>query len=93
MGKKTFKDNPALNFISEPVELSDDIPEVKAKAEAIQKDKIPEGYKVNPLYIEKRTRRVQLALQPSVYDKLKAKAEAKHLSVTEYITRLIESEG
>lgn len=45
---------------------------------------VPEGYKLNPKYIEKRTKRIQLVVQPSLYDKLKAAADAAGLSLNEY---------
>ena len=31
-----------------------------------------EGYKLNPLYIENRSKRLQLLVQPSLYNKVKA---------------------
>lgn len=45
---------------------------------------VPDGYKLNPKYIEKRTKRIQLVVQPSLYDKLKAAADAAGLSLNEY---------
>lgn len=78
--KKSFKAdfNPAMQFISTPTE------EIKAKEEA------PEGYKVNPLYIEKRSKRLQLLLQPSLYDKLKSKADSEGCSVNDKLHKILE---
>lgn len=50
----------------------------------------PEGYKVNPLYIEKRSKRLQLLVQPSLYDKIKAKADVEGCSVNDFIHRVLE---
>lgn len=50
----------------------------------------PEGYRVNPAFIEKKTRRLQLLMRPSLYDRLKAKAEAEGLSVNEVTDILLE---
>lgn len=45
----------------------------------------PEGYKLAPQYIEKRTRRVQLLIQPSLYEAVKAKASSLGISTNEAI--------
>ena len=82
MAAKSFKTqlNPAMKFITQqPEELT----QPKA-AEA------PEGYKVNPLYIETKSRRLQLLVQPSLHDKIKARAIASGRSVNEYIHSLLE---
>lgn len=76
--KKSFKDNPALQFISTP------------DPEQLTIDKAPEGYKTNPLYIETKSRRLQLILQPSLYERVKAKAEASGLSVNEYAHQILD---
>ena len=49
-----------------------------------------EGYKLNPLYIEKRSKRLQLLVQPSLYNKVKAQAETEGCSVNDYIHRVLE---
>lgn len=49
----------------------------------------PKGYKVNPLYVEKKTARVQIVLKPSTVGELKEHCKAKGLSVNEYIEGLI----
>lgn len=82
MAKKSFKDSisPAMQFISQPLEES-------PKAETP-----PEGYKVNPLYIEKKSRRLQLLIQPSLYDKVKARADREGRSLNELIHSILEEE-
>ena len=80
MAKKDFKqNNPALAFISTPEE------ETQPTELTTDTNKLdpPEGYRVNPLYIEKKTRRVNLILQPSVADGLKEVAKAKGISANE----------
>lgn len=42
---------------------------------------------------EKRTRRVQLVLTQSVYDKANARRHTLDVSLNEYITRLIEGDS
>lgn len=78
--KKTFKAdfNPAMQFISTPTETE------------TKREEAPEGYKVNPLYIEKRSKRLQLLIQPSLCDKVKAQADAEGCSVNDFIHRVLE---
>lgn len=100
MGKKTFKDNPAMQFITPPEEEADaqeetpeELQEEKPKAKrpkAAQKP--PAGYKLDPNMVETKTKRVQLVLQPSLYERAKEKAWREHLSVNEYIHQLIEKD-
>ena len=51
----------------------------------------PEGYKLAPQYIEKRTRRVQLLIQPSLYEAVKAKASSLGISTNEAIGEAIRA--
>lgn len=86
--KKSFKAdlNPAMQFISTPAEET-----TTGAGEGVTSTKdAPEGYKVNPLYIEKRSKRLQLLVQPSLYDKVKAQAETEGCSVNDYIHRVLE---
>jgi hypothetical protein len=82
MAKKSFKDNlnPAMQFISTPVEEKPKI------------DAPPEGYKLNPLYLEKKSKRLQLLIQPSLYNKIKARADREGKSVNELIHSILEDE-
>lgn len=85
MAKKSFNiENPAEQFISKPIAHTEQ--PVEASEEA------PKGYKLNPKYIEKKDRRLQLLLQPSVYDAIKAKAESNGQSVNNFIHELLEKE-
>ena len=83
MAKKDFKkENPANMFISGSEE--------EHGAMTVHKNmEAPEGYKVNPLYIEKKTRRVQLILQPSLVDKMKELAFKKKISMNEAVSQAI----
>lgn len=86
--KKSFKAdlNPAMQFISTPAEET-----TTGAGEGVASTKdAPEGYRVNPLYIEKRSKRLQLLVQPSLYNKVKAQAETEGCSVNDYIHRVLE---
>ena len=97
MVKKNFKrNNPAEAFITMPeTEPEKTEPE---KTEPIREEtpskptrarKAPEGYKLNPEYIEVKSKRVQLLLQPSVVEALKALAKEKGLSMNETVNEAI----
>ena len=71
----------------------------EAKKKAAEAPKIipskrnaPEGMKLNPLYIEKRTQRAQFVMQPSVYAKAKELAKARGISFNDFVHGLIEDE-
>jgi len=91
MPKKSFKDNPALQFIStvEP----ETMPEKRELSIAQPKpaEKPPEGYKRNPLFVETKSRRLQLVLQPSLYERVKTGAVAAGLSVNEYVHQILDN--
>lgn len=50
----------------------------------------PKGFKANPLYVETKSRRMQLLVQPSLYEALKARATAEGLSVNELVHSILE---
>lgn len=76
--KKSFKTqlNPAMQFIS---------------AETVKTTDAPEGFKANPLFVETRSRRLQLLVQPSLYERIKAKATAQGMSVNELVHTILEA--
>ena len=84
MAKKSFKNNisnPALQFITqeEPENKQENNKSYTPRADA----ETPAGYKKDPSYIETRSKRVQLLLQPSVVDEVKSKAQANNISMNE----------
>lgn len=92
--KKSFTASPAMNFISpESIEKVDGKQTAKkktpSKATTPKSNKAPEGYKVNPEYIETKSKRVQLLVQPSVYEEVKAKAKAEGISTNEAINEAL----
>lgn len=93
--------NPAMAFISEESIVAVEgketgtAPTVKAPTG----EKPPKGFKVNPLYVETKSKRLQLVVQPSLYERIKAASDAAGLSVNEFCHRVLdkategESEG
>ena len=92
MAKKSFKDNPALQFISgaEEAERQEQQTHPEAPLKAPTDAKAPAGYKLNPLFVETKSRRLQLVLQPSVLERVKAKAAESGLSVNEYCHQILD---
>ena len=79
--KKSFIDsieNPAEVFISAPT------------AAKLQGEQPPQGFKPNPEYIETRSKRVQLLMQPSLYKQLKARAKREKRSLNDLIHSILE---
>jgi len=91
--KKSFKrKEPTLAFISEPKTETEKKPPKKATVSPTGKNKeAPEGYKLNPEYIETKSRRVQALIQPSVYEATKAKAKALGISTNEAINEALRA--
>lgn len=85
--KKTFKkDNPALSFMT-PVEEEEATVDV---VKPVKRSEAPEGYKVKPEFIETKSKRVQLLLQPSTVEAIKSLASKKGLSMNEAINEAIQ---
>ena len=90
MAKKTFIqdiENPAELFISSKAKAPAPAP---AQAEQAPEGKAPEGYHTNPLYIENKSKRLQLLTKPSTAEKLKAKAQREGRSVNDIVNTILE---
>ena len=87
MQKKTFKNelNPALQFISDSSKEKNQAQE----SQNISTD-IPVPMKRNPLYIETKSKRMQILIQPSLHSKLKAIADQKGTSLNNLIHMILE---
>jgi predicted HicB family RNase H-like nuclease len=85
MSKKTFKDefNPALQFISTQTDE-----EIQEQESQIISAAVP--MKRNPLYIETKSKRIQLLIQPSLHGKLKDMALEKETSLNDLIHTILE---
>ena len=103
MAKKSFKDNPALQFISsaperEGEEVTVQVTELEQQPQKLTvtpkrvapTGKAPEGYKLNPMYVETKSKRLQLVIQPSLLARVKKQAGKQGLSVNEYIHRTLD---
>lgn len=86
MAKKSFMDSPALRFIT----ANEEEKTVKEEKVAPKKEELPKGYKISPVYIETKSRRLQLLLKPSIFKKLKQTADKKHTSVNDLVNSILE---
>lgn len=86
--KKDFKkSNPALDLLQDH---SGDNTKTENKQKA--PDTPPEGYKINPdLYVEKKTKRVNLLMQPSLVERSKRAAEVEGVSMNEITARALKA--
>jgi len=63
----------------------------KVIGQQVRNAPVPDGYKTNPLFIEKKSRRLQLLLQPSLYEQIRAMASSQGVSVNELIHSILET--
>lgn len=91
--KKDFmKNNPAAPFIS----AADEQPTVEVTGEMLEDMKgemqaPPKGYKVNHQYVEVKSKRIVLLVQPSVAARIKEAAKEDGVSLNELMNALIKS--
>ena len=88
MSKKSFKDNinPALQFIDKETPKEDN----KPLLDNDNKNNTPKGYKPNPAYIETKSQRVQLLVQPSIVEAIKQLAKDNNSSMNAVINEAIK---
>lgn len=89
MKKKTFKEdlqNPAMSFISqESVE--------RAEGRSPEANQAPETKQPEPGYLkaERKSKRVQLLITPSLYEAIKQKAKTAGTSTNNYINYILKA--
>ena len=100
MSKKSFTDaNPAMAFIStakEQEEFALTQPtkeELEAKLDPEPLKKVSKGVpmKKNPEYLETKSKRVQMLMQPSLYNSIKEEAEKEGISVNEMMHTILKN--
>lgn len=95
MAKKSFMDsmNPAMQFISKPEQVEDKPAETPAP-DTPMPGAVPEpppGYKVDPRYIETKSRRLQLLIQPSLHKRIQKLAKKQKRSTNDMISVLLDA--
>jgi len=86
--KKSFKNDlsPAMQFISHTEEENADV----NNEDFANEDSAPAGFKKNPLYVETKSKRLQLLMQPSLHEKLKKRAALENKSINDLIHSIIQ---
>lgn len=93
---KSFKQDLAENIGNHTAETAADY-YISAQQETLPEAlgqpplKAPKGYRVDPRFIELKSKRVQLMCQPSVIAKLQAKAKKERLSFNEYVNKIFRA--
>ncbi len=100
MSRKSFTDaNPAMAFISTAKEQEDFAltqptkEELEAKLDPKPLNKVSNGVpmKKNPEYLETKSKRVQMLMQPSLYNSIKERAEKEGVSVNEMMHEILKT--
>ena len=100
MSRKSFTDaNPAMAFISTAKDQEDFAltqptkEELEAKLNPEPLNKVSNGVpmKKNPEYLETKSKRVQMLMQPSLYNSIKEKAEQSGISVNEMMHEILKT--
>lgn len=88
MAKKSFKDAPAAAamFISQQAE-----PVAPAAPAAASTATPPQGYKVNHAFVETKSKRVQLLMQPTLHARIKEAAAAHGMSFNDFVHKILEN--
>ncbi len=85
--KKSFRDS-AMRYITPAAEES--VPESQPVVATVPVNAVLSvPMKPNPAYIETKSRRVQLLLQPTLHEKLKGMAKAKQKSLNELVHSIL----
>lgn len=96
-GKKSFTGDydPTMQFITPPQDNEEPDPQAQQKKPRAKKtptQKAPSKWSRDPsIEREKRTKRVQIVLPPSLYDAVKDLADGKGESLNEIIIRALEA--
>ena len=100
MSRKSFTDaNPAMAFISTAKEQEDFAltqptkEELEAKLNQDTVNNVSNGVpmKKNPEYLETKSKRVQMLMQPSLYNSIKEEAEKEGISVNEMMHTILKN--
>ncbi|MCL1603900.1 hypothetical protein M3084_08570 [Succinatimonas hippei] len=88
--------------VSEPKEAKEEAKEKEEKTEQEKKEadvigrpvinivRLPKGMRVNSKYVETKSKRIQLTMQPSLYARVKKASEKAKISVNDYIHQVLD---
>lgn len=96
MAKEKDFISPAAQFFDKAEETTE--PAAETAAETAEPDGTdtapavlvpPEGYRVDPRFIEKKSQRVQLVMQPSLYKRAQRAAKKQKISFNEMVHQIL----
>jgi len=89
--RKSFieQDNPAMRFISQPA--AEEEQEQGQEEDLPRASEVPKGFKPDRRFIETKSRRLQLLVQPSLHEALKARAKEEGRSVNELVHSILSA--
>ena len=97
MSKKSFKDNPALQFMSrteevinEPKEGSSQNRDMEVR-EIKQVREISDNFRMVPIAFEAKSKRFNMLIRPSVFANLRKMSENRGTSVNDLINTIVEN--
>ena len=92
MSKKSFRDNPALQFMSRTeIEPVNETREEKATEIREVRDVRADNFRVMPVVFEAKSKRFNMLMRPSVFAQLKETSENKGTSVNDLINKIVEN--
>lgn len=86
--KKDFKKAAGAEAVTAMQFLDTEEPEVEETKQ--EPDTPPKGYKINPKYIEVKSKRVQLVFRPSLYERLRAEAKRQGTSMNDLLHVILD---
>lgn len=89
--EKELSSNPAENIITTAQPMAAEKPAPVEEALGQAPVKAPKGYKLDPRFVEVKSKRIQLLIQPSVYAKLAAQAKRERISFNELCNKLFRA--
>lgn len=93
MAKEKDFISPAAQFFDKAEETTEPAAETAADPDGADTAPAvlvpPEGYRVDPRFIEKKSQRVQLVMQPSLYKRAQRAAKKQKISFNELIHQLL----
>ena len=91
MSKKSFKDNPALQFMSRAErDVSGKVQEEK-REEVREVREVFDSFRIAPVNFEAKSKRFNMLMRPSLFINLKKMAENKGTSVNDLINIIVEN--
>jgi len=97
MSKKSFKDNPALQFMSRAEEIHSEpreerVAEVREIKPIAPASPAVDNFRVMPMMVfEAKSKRFNMLIRPSVFSHLKKISESKGTSVNDLINTIVEN--